>query len=259
MIIFLYGPDDYRRHKTAEGIIANSEKKHGGTRPSVFNMEDKDEIESFQAFTRNQSIFEATKSAVLQNAFEMDPAALAKLLKPLLSDNATNILLSERKKPLKDLNFLLKEPVQVREFENLIGAEWLAFIKTEAKVWGVALDDSALRFLASVYASDSWALVTELQKLSSLKSSITMKELNVFDLEVAPDYWALINGLKSYDVKNRIMAFEKVLAANDPAAKTFNMLASQWREKILQMAEYDFAVKSGKLEYEEALLDLMLG
>jgi DNA polymerase III delta subunit len=259
MIIFLYGPDDYRRHKAKEGIIANSEKKHGGTRPSVFDMEDKNEIDNFQAFTRNQSIFEATKSAVLQNAFEMDPAALAKLLKPLLSDNATNILLSERKKPLKDLHFLLKEPVQFREFENLTGAEWLAFIKAEAKACGVALDDAALRFLASVYAGDSWALVTELQKLSSLKSSIVLKDLNVFDLEIAPDFWSLINGLKSPDVKNRIVALEKVCATNDPAAKTFNMLASQWREKTPQMAEYDFAVKSGKLEYEEALLDLMLG
>ena len=45
---------------------------------------------------------------------------------------------------------------------------------------------------------------------------------------------------------------------NDPAAKLFNILGSQWKEKTAQMAELDFAVKSGKLEYEEALVDLIL-
>ena len=49
-----------------------------------------------------------------------------------------------------------------------------------------------------------------------------------------------------------------MLALNDPPAKLFNILASQWQEKILQIAELDFAVKSGKMEYEEALLELII-
>src|SRR5271169_1767999 len=96
-------------------------------------MENKDDIDRFEEFIRNQPIFETSKSAILENAFEMNPAALAKLLKPLITEKNTNVLLSERKKPLKEFNFLLKEPVRFFEFENLAGPEWIAFIREEAK------------------------------------------------------------------------------------------------------------------------------
>jgi DNA polymerase III delta subunit len=259
MLIFLYGPDDYRRHKEKKEIVARSEKNHGGAKPSVFNMENEDAIGNFNAFIRNQPIFETSKSAILENAYAVDPVAFAKLLKPIATDKNTNVLLSERKKPAGGLGFLLKNPVRVLEFENLTGSEWVAFVKEEAKALGVALDDAAARFLGNVYEGDSWALVTELRKLASFKPSITRKDLNSFDLSIAPDYWPLLNGMKSHDMRNRMMALEKLFSINDPAAKTFNMLASQWREKTAQMAEYDFAVKSGKLNYEEVLLALALG
>ena len=80
-----------------------------------------------------------------------------------------------------------------------------------------------------------------------------------FDLDVAPNYWGLLNGVKGYDVRSRLSALETLLAMNDPAAKLFNILASQWKEKIPQFAKYDAAIKSGKLEYEEALVDLVIG
>ena len=259
MIIFLYGPDDYRRAESKKEIIARSEKNHKGARPSVFDLEDKNNIDSFESFIRNQPIFETSKSAILENAFEMDSSALAKLLKPLVTDKNTNVLLSERKKPVKELNFLLNDPVKVLEFENLEGSDLLAFIKKESKTLGLALDAAATRFLAGVYEGDLWALATELQKIASFKLSVTLEDLDSFELEIAPDYWPLMNGMKSPDRKNRMMALEKLFSINDPAAKTFNMLASQWREKTAAMAEYDFAVKSGKLNYEEVLLALALG
>ena len=87
---------------------------------------------------------------------------------------------------------------------------------------------------------------------------IDKKDLDVFDFEVAPNYWGLMNGLKSFDIKNRLYAFETMLAGNDPPAKIFNILASQWQEKTPHMAEYDLAVKSGKVDYEEALVDLLI-
>lgn len=259
MIIFLYGSDDYRRHQTKEEIAARSEKNHKGAKPSVFDMENKEQADAFEEFIGNQPIFETVRSAMLEHSYAMDPAALAKLLKPLVTAKNINVLLSERKKPVKELGFLLKDPVRVLEFEDLKGLEWFSFVKKSAKNLGLTLNDDAVRFLSSVYEGDTWALVTELQKLASFKSSIARKDLDAFGLQIAPDYWPLINGMKSGDMRNRITALEKLFSTNDPAAKTFNMLASQWREKTTEMAEYDFAVKSGKLNYEEVLLALALG
>lgn len=260
MIIFLYGPDDYRRAEKKLSIIAEFEKKRSSMGMDSFDFEDKNAIERFGQFARTQSIFETAKLAVLENAFELEAPKLAKLLKPFIEQKDITILIAAKDKPVKALAFLLEKPTISQKFEQLAGVELAAFIKTEAKSREVNLADGAVQFLATIYETNTWALVTEIQKLSGFKNgkAIEKKDLEVFDLEVAPNYWGLLNGLKSYDIKNRLYSFEKMLAANDPAAKIFNILASQWQEKTPHMAEYDLAVKSGKVDYEEALVDLLI-
>jgi DNA polymerase III delta subunit len=260
MIIFLYGPDDYRRVEKKRSIIAEFEKKRSSIGMDNFDFEDKNAIERFGQFARTQSIFEAAKLAVLENAFELEAPKLAKLLKPFVERRDITILIVEKDKPVKALAFLLDKPTISQKFEQLAGAELIAFIKAEAKEREVNLSETAVQFLATIYETNTWALVTEIQKLSGFKggAKIERKDLAVFDMGIAPNYWGLLNGLKSYEIKNRLYSFEKMLAANDPAAKIFNILASQWQEKTPHMAEYDLAIKSGKVDYEEALVDLLI-
>lgn len=266
MIIFLYGPDDYRRSEKKRSIIAEFSKKRSEIGLGIFDLEEKTAPENLGEFLRTQSIFETAKLAVLENAFELEAPKLAKLLKPFVEEKNITILIAEKDKPVKALAFLLEKPSLAQKFETLAGAELAAWIMTEAKKNGVALTAAATQFLASVYAGDTWGLVTELQKLAGLTAAsgggvpkmIDKKDLNALDLEVAPNYWGLMNGLKSFDMKNRLYAFETMLVGNDPPAKIFNILASQWQEKTPHMAEYDLAVKSGKVDYEEALVDLLI-
>jgi DNA polymerase III delta subunit len=260
MIIFLYGPDDYRRSEKKRSIIAEFSKKRSEIGLGVFDLEEKTALESLGEFLKTQSIFETAKLAVLENAFELDAPKLAKLLKPFVEEKNITILIAEKDKPLKALAFLLDKPVLAQKFETLAGAEWQAFILAEAKKNDVKLTPPAAQFLGTVYDGDTWGLITEIEKLRGFKNGgmIDKKDLDIFDFEVAPNYWGLINGLKNYDIKNRLYAFETMLAANDPPAKIFNILASQWQEKTPHMAEYDLAVKSGKVDYEEALVDLLI-
>jgi DNA polymerase III delta subunit len=266
MIIFLYGPDDYRRSEKKRSIIAEFSKKRSEIGIGVFDLEEKTALENLDEFLKTQSIFETAKLAVLENAFELDAPKLAKLLKPFIEEKNITILIAEKDKPLKALAFLLEKPVLAQKFETLAGAEWTAFIQSEAKKNDVKLTATAAQFLGTIYDGNTWGLITELQKLSGFGAQdknavaklIDKKDLDVFDFEVAPNYWGLINGLKNYDIKNRLYAFETMLAANDPPAKIFNILASQWQEKTPHMAEYDLAVKSGKVDYEEALVDLLI-
>jgi DNA polymerase III delta subunit len=260
MIIFLYGPDDYRRSEKKRTIIAEFTKKRSEIGLGIFDLEEKNALEPLGQFLRTQSIFETAKLAVLENAFELDAPRLAKLLRPFVEEKNITILIAEKDKPLKALAFLLDKPTISQKFEQLAGAEWVAFINAEAKKHGVKLTPAATQFLGTVYENNTWALITEIQKLAGFKNGalVDKKDLDVFDLEVAPNYWGLLNGLKSYDMKHRLYAFEKMLATNDPPAKIFNILASQWQEKIPHMAEYDLAVKSGKVDYEEALVDLLI-
>ena len=260
MIIFLYGPDDYRRSEKKRSIIAEFSKKRSEIGVGVFDLEEKAALENLGEFLKTQSIFETAKLAVLENAFELDAPKLAKLLKPFIEEKNITILIAEKDKPLKALAFLLDKPVLAQKFETLAGAEWTAFIQAEAKKNDVKFTVAAAQFLGTIYGGNTWGLITEIEKLRGFKSGgvVDKKDLDIFDFEVAPNYWGLINGLKNYDIKNRLYAFETMLAANDPPVKIFNILASQWQEKTPHMAEYDLAVKSGKVDYEEALVDLLI-
>jgi DNA polymerase III delta subunit len=165
---------------------------------------------------------------------------------------------------VKALAFLAEKPSIAQKFDDLEGAEWIGFINSEAKKSDITLAAPAAQFLGTVYQGNSWALITEIQKLGAWRTgsnakAITKADLDEFDFEVAPNYWGLLNGLKSFDGKARLSALEQMLALNDPPPKIFNILAAQAGERIPRMAEYDLAIKSGKLEYEEALLDLVLG
>lgn len=258
MIIFLYGPDDYRRLGRKSEIIAAFRKKHSELGLGFFDGEADGTLNTFAEFAKSGALFESAKLAIFDNAFEIEPPALAKALAPVIAAKETTVLISEKDKPVKSLAFLLKNPVLSERFENMEGAEWLGFIKAEAKKLRFELADDAARFLATVYQGNSWALVTELQKLSGFKPAIQKSDLDKLDLEAAPNYWALVNGIRSLDARTRLFALEKLFSVNDPPPKIFNILAAQAGEKTPRMAEYDFAVKSGKLEYEEAILDLVL-
>ena len=258
MIVFLYGPDDYRRTRKKRELTAEFLKKRSAQGIGTFDLMEAGAFENLEEFLENQSLFEPAKFAVLENAFEADAGALAKAIHPFLESKTVTVLISEREKPVKALAFLVKKPVIFQEFKKLAGEFFARFVSDEAKRNGLALDAAAARHLAAVYAGDAWSLATEVQKLAALKPAIKKSDLDTFDLDVAPAYWPLIMGVRSFDLRSRMSALETLLAAGDPPPKIFNILASQWRERTHEMAEYDFAVKSGKLEYDDALLALVL-
>lgn len=258
MIIFLYGPDDYRRAQKKKDLAAEFLKKRSEQGVGSFDLAESEGLAELHEFLGNQQLFGSAKFVTVHNAFEVDPAQLAKIVRPFADSKTETILISEKGKPVKELAFLLKKPVIVQEFKNLSGALLERFVLDEAKKNGLALDAAAARHLAAVFAGDSWGLSTEIQKLAVFAPKIAKRDLDDFDLEIAPAYWSMLMGVRSPDMRNRLAALETLLASGDPLPKIFNILASQWREKTREMAEYDFAVKSGKLEYDDALLALVL-
>lgn len=273
MIIFLHGPDDYRREEKKREILAEFRNRHPNFGLMTFSFGegfapggDLLEFERFQEFLANQSLFQVAKMAVLENSFEafsdmrhetrdMFKSELGNILN---SKNVT-ILISEREKPVKAMDFLLKEPVMTQEFRFLEGREWEVFILKEAERLDVKITLTSLRFLASVYQNNTWSLVTELEKVAGLgKEVVDVKDLENLGIEQAPIFWSLILGFKSRNLEQKLWALEKILGSNEQPAKIFNILAYQLPAKLQDLARYDLMVKSGKLEYEEALLELAI-
>lgn len=259
MFITLYGPDSWRRKEKKEEIIAEFKKKHLGSSVGFFDLAEEENISSFSNFINfinNQSIFEPAKLVVLENVFDREE--LASQIKPLSKPRVV-ILISSDEKPTGEWSFLLESPNQYQEFSFLKGKSWEAFVKKQANRMGVKLSQSVLDFFVQHFKEDSWRLVTELQKLSNLSKKIIEKEdLENLSLEATPVFWDLAIKLKSLRVSERLMALEKFFSINEPPAKIFNVISSFWQEKSSVLAEHDLAVKSGKIDYEEALLDLVL-
>ena len=272
MIILLYGPDEYRRLQKKNEIIAEFRKKRSGLGIGFFDLGEKESFSGFQDFIKNRSMFETQKLAVLSNVFECSERGLADELKWAAKQAEVTILVSEKNKTSENLNFLGRKSVhphtkrvgmgtgiKTQEFAYLTGAKWEAFVSEFAKENGAALQPAALKFLAEVYQNDTWGLVTEIQKIAMLlRKNIELKDLEKLGLEVSPNFFGLLGGLKSYELDKRLAALEKLFLLNEPMPKIFNMIAYQIPDKLPQLAKYDILVKSGKLDYEEVLVDLVI-
>ncbi len=266
MIIFLHGADEYRRLQKKNEIIAEFGKKHSGVAVGRFDLSKEEEFPKFAEFIGSQSLFDPKKLAILENMFEITGGeAVKKELTASLKGAAKNpdatILVSEKNKSTEGLTFLAGKSVNIKsqDFPYLTGAKWEAFISEIAKENEITIQAAAVKFLAEAYQNDTWSLVTEIRKLASLpKKSIGIKELETMDIEINPDYFGLLKNLKNYELGIRLASLEKLFLLNEPMPKVFNMLAYQLPDKLERLAKYDILVKSGKLEYEEVLVDLII-
>ena len=161
-----------------------------------------------------------------------------------------------------DNNILVKNyPRGEKELRNVFSR----FSTNDTINWfekrGVKLktEDDALEFLRSRYEKDEWGLATELQKIGTMGEGIrSRKEIEPLDAAETPNFFGLLGGLKSQRLAERLTALERIFASREPAVKFFNVLAYGGPEYLRRFAEYDVMIKSGKLEYDEALLDSVL-
>ena len=250
--MYLYGPDSYRRQRAlVEQIVNPYTEKYSGLSIQRFYLSEKEAFLNLKEFSSTTSLFAQVTLAIIYQPEAVDKKELTAFLKGKLEDKNTTIIVMADKKLTKEFSFLLKPPVKALTFELLIGSTFLSFIKQEAEKRKVKLSTDETKMLAQAYPGDSWSIVTELEKLA-----LGAK----FDVSTAsPDFFGLIKSLRWGRGIGEKMSSLHFLLDNHEAALVFNMSASFMgaKEKPL-MADYDVAIKSGKLDYPEALLDLVL-
>lgn len=288
MFLILHGPDAYRRLEKKREIVREFVAKHPMGHVVTVDAEGDSFKAQFSELAGTQSLFDPVMLIDLENAYALEKKDITAYLAPHIGSSTIVVLISEDSKPTKDFDAITapkekaakksaatktkavgkkaKEPagepkkpiVIMQEFAYFEGAQWQAYVKALADKAGVVLTKPALVLLTGIYEKNTWGLVTELQKIASLSK----KEIDSIDIEGAdspevPSFFAMIGALKHQDIKVRLSMLEKLIALGDPAAKTFHMLAYQ-SGNVMQFAKYDFFVKSGKLEYDEVLLDALL-
>ncbi len=259
MIIFLYGPDSYRRLQKLNEIVEVYRGRHHGLSEGRFDLSDEEDFYKLQEFMSNRSMFEASKLVILENPFEVkEIKGLKDILKAENKSQEVTVIISAETKGSANFGFLgkLEEPSRSQEFKKIEGASLTAFIKNEAVKRKLKLSTPTIEALKSVFDGNSWGVITELDKLALSKEQSVETQL------VQENFYELVNTLRSSrDIKKRLSALEFILSGlkEDPA-RAFNTLAYRifTVDFARQLADYDLAIKSGRLDYEEALLDLAL-
>ena len=154
----------------------------------------------------------------------------------------------------------------MEEFPNFEAEKLRFFIQKEAKERKAILTPGTVNFLAEVYKNDSWGLVNELDKISLISpispvDIIDLKKIGDYNYE-SPDIFAFINAVsRNWSLARRMNTLEKLFISQEEPVKIFNIFASlNWlpRQIIKKLADCDIMVKSGKMDYEEVLVDLAL-
>lgn len=254
MLIFLYGRDSYRRIQKLNEVIDTYRKKYSGLSHERFDLDNDDDFLKLQSFVRNRSIFDPVRLAVIDGLDEK----IKGILKAYRQAKDLVIIINSDKKPAAAFSALLKPPTQIQDFPALKGAEINSFIKETAKSLGFTIGASTVKALIQTFGSNTWGIATELERMVLVSDGD--KTISIH--RPADNFFQLINTVKyGRRLEERLIALELLLSdRKDEPAKIFNLLAYRLRseEEANLLADYDVAIKSGKLEYEEVLLDYAL-
>jgi DNA polymerase III delta subunit len=265
MIIFLYGPDSYRRKKRLDEIAGEYKKKHSSFSREYFDLSEEGKFEKLREFARQMLIFDSGKLAVLKNVFDCEDKRLKDFLKRFIADKSVTLIISEDKSAPAGLRPLLSKAFLAEKFEELGGEKLRAFLEKEAQTRGVNLSPKAAYFLADSFKGDVQGAINEIEKISLAFPGKTAETSDLFavgEYRQFPNIFSFINSISSgSSVSGKITALEEIFLSQEEPAKIFNIISAGKRlspEMLDRLADYDIAVKSGKLEYEEVLVDLAL-
>ncbi len=267
MIIFLHGPDSYRRRQKEKELIDFNKKKHPDFDFKNFDLSENEESHlSLKDFLSQQSLFDNFKMALVSGIFEVEPKKIKPILKEQLNNDNIALMILEEKKPAKEFDFLTEKPVLNQEFKKLNAEELVFFIRKEGEKRNLKFEPKAKDYLIRWQEqtnTDTWALVNELDKISMADFS---QPISVSDLEslipfsYQEEIFDLARILAGQNpLKKKLVALERLLIQKEPVAYAFNLLSyGAPANLLLKLADYDVSVKSGGLDYEEVLLDLAL-
>lgn len=266
MIIFLYGSDTYRRGRKLNEIVTQARAKYAHISVMSFDCEagEGEEFGALREFVAQYGMFSSKKVAITYGLLgHSSKKEVVAFLQAVISLNDCMLIVCEDAalRKTSPFSFLLKPPVTAQEFGALTASQMAMFARQEGEAVGAKLSPDAYTFLLDYFKGDTWGLVTELRALGLTSRSLDCAGLHAVRLyEHAPDFFSSLMGLERGASAARLKVLETLVLAGEEPAKLFNMLASRAKsfEALQRFADYDIAVKSGALEYEEVLLDFVM-
>ena len=242
MVTYLFGPDAYRKRIRKSELVSACQKTHPHIIIASFDAEEEEDIEALGEFLKRQPLF-GDEQLVLVSGFSGEQPVL-EAIRRAAKDSSLCLIVTAGKKYAG-----LPQEISYEEFTALAPREFASFVEREAHVRGIRISPGLVWALREA-AAETWGVVTELDKiaLGAEFEAYAKKE----------DFFSLVGRLARGAISARLSALSLLLETEEPA-RIFNILTAFLdAARKEQMADYDIAVKSGKLEYEETLLDFVL-
>ena len=167
MLMYLYGPDAYARTTALnEKIVVPYQAKYPDAGVIRLYLDEEDAFSKLQEYIGGTSLFAKAKLVILYEPGKAEEKDLALLLKNLVDDKVTTVVVVAEKKLNKAFDFLLKEPVKSYAFEPMKGAAFVTFLRREAQKEELKISDDAIKQVAALYDGDAWAAITELRSVA---------------------------------------------------------------------------------------------
>jgi len=267
MLFFLYGMDSFRRARHLQELVAPYKAKYENL--DLLSVDLEDEPESWvkaRDFLNQPSMFVESKVAIVKNGTAIEEKEWVQTLKNQIEAPRNFVFVSQDNPPPPGkFDFLLQKPVKGQEFSELREGGLEQFIKGELLKQKLSFQPAAFRFFCSYIegAEEKSALASaEIEKLGlmNLKEPVALADLQaVMPPRFREKVYILAREiLENRDKKSRLKNLEKLLLEEE-AAYVFNSLGFQAQGEAAEvLAKYDISVKSGGLEYEEALTDFVI-
>ncbi|MST04344.1 MAG: hypothetical protein EXS49_02140 [Candidatus Pacebacteria bacterium] len=248
MIDIIFGEDSYRRNSQIKEIASDFIKKNKTGQVISVSLENDENIQKFNDLIKSTSLFQNKRLIILKNIEELESIKdIKESLKSIIDNKNEYAVIEFNKKPTKEFDFLIKGAENKEEFSKLNIKEFKLFLEKEAKLNNLKVTKANIEEVAEIFEGKTFEAMMELERISLGEKSDTKT--------IIPEFFPLIQKLKNgRSVSEKIVTLEYLLINND-SAKIFNILSSLMGPKTKPiMADYDIAVKSGKLEYDEAIL-----
>ena len=217
MIIYLCGPDSYKRQEKLKWYEDQFKKKFSALTVDQFDLSESDEFNRLKTFSTAQSLFEDSKFGVLENVNESDSKELENIFKLSMDSKTLTLVISVDKELPKEFKLSDKKGIVIEKFPAPKLEEFSSFIKKEAANRNLKISPAVISILAKNFSGDFWGVISELDKMALGYSPESSPDFNFF---------ALTSQLqRPGNFKNNLSALEKLLWQNEPAM-IFNFLAN---------------------------------
>lgn len=238
MVIFLYGPDNFRSRQKLKEIINQYQKIHKSGLNLLFLNGSELKFEDFKDIFQQSSMFSEKKLLVISHICQNNDFK-EKFLKNNQEYFSSKeiILFYEEGEPKEDKFFHLLKEKGKSQFFGLLDREKLKlWLKKELVKRQIKIETLALDKLIEFVGNDLWQLNNEIEKLASYKKGEIIQTADV-ELLVKPkietDIFKTIDALAQKNKSQALKLIHQHLAKGDHPLYLLTMINYQFRNLLI--------------------------